>query len=154
MKRFEKSRLPSASPIGGMMTSPTSEVTIFPNARPIMMPTAISIILPRAMNSLNSFNMPGTLQSRCDGTAETRPARRPVDAPETVRYPLRKRCTSFTAQHRFDDSGPKVNPVPRGSLAKEQRLRGHTVEILKVTQTNTDQSKTLLRAQGDSVSQR
>ncbi|MGQ0522595.1 MAG: hypothetical protein ACT4P8_02910 [Betaproteobacteria bacterium] len=54
---MEKSTLPSSSPMGGMMTSLTSESTILPNAAPMMMPTAMSTTLPRMANSLNSFSM-------------------------------------------------------------------------------------------------
>ena len=38
---------PINNPSGGMMTSPTSEETILPNAAPTMTPTARSITLPR-----------------------------------------------------------------------------------------------------------
>ena len=57
MNRLEKSTLPSSNPIGGINTSLTSEVMIFPNAAPMMMPTAMSSTFPRMANSLNSFNM-------------------------------------------------------------------------------------------------
>jgi hypothetical protein len=56
-KRVEKSTLPSARPIGGMMISATSEVTILPNATPIMMPTALSRTFPRIAKALNSFSI-------------------------------------------------------------------------------------------------
>jgi hypothetical protein len=46
---------PVRSPMGGMMTSLTSDVTIFPNAPPMMMPTAISTTFPRSANFRNSF---------------------------------------------------------------------------------------------------
>ena len=49
--------LPIRSPMGGMRTSLTKEVTIFPKAAPMMIPTAISTTLPRITNSLNSFSM-------------------------------------------------------------------------------------------------
>ena len=52
-----KSTLPISNPIGGMMTSLTSDVTILPNAAPMMMPTAMSMTLPRIANSLNSFSI-------------------------------------------------------------------------------------------------
>ena len=42
---------------GGMITSLTSEVMIFPKAAPMMMPTAMSSTLPFIANSLNSFSM-------------------------------------------------------------------------------------------------
>src|SRR4051794_7441979 len=57
MKRFAKSTLPSASPIGGMMTPSTSDVTILPKAAPMITATARSTTFPRAMNSLNSLHM-------------------------------------------------------------------------------------------------
>jgi hypothetical protein len=52
-----KSTLPISKPIGGMMTSLTSDVTILPNAAPMMMPMAMSMTLPRIANSLNSFSI-------------------------------------------------------------------------------------------------
>ena len=51
---FEKSTLPNSIPIGGMMTSLTNELTIFPNAAPMMTPTARSTTLPFSANVLNS----------------------------------------------------------------------------------------------------
>src|SRR6185295_9551382 len=57
MKRLEKSALPRAIPIGGMMTPSTSDVIIFPKATPMITATARSITFPRAMNSLNSLHM-------------------------------------------------------------------------------------------------
>src|SRR5215218_8618262 len=44
-------------PIGGMMTSSTSEVTILPKAAPMITPIARSRTLPRTANSLNSLNI-------------------------------------------------------------------------------------------------
>src|SRR5213079_3067585 len=41
----------------GMITSPTSEVTMPPKAAPMMTPTARSTTLPFIANSLNSFSM-------------------------------------------------------------------------------------------------
>ena len=46
--------LPVMRPMGGMMMSLTSEVTILPKAPPMMIPTAISMTLPLRANSLNS----------------------------------------------------------------------------------------------------
>src|SRR5262245_40561723 len=57
--RFEKSTPRVARPIGGMITSFTSEFTTVVNAAPMMMPTAMSSTLPRAMNFLNSFSIGG-----------------------------------------------------------------------------------------------
>ena len=54
--RLEKSTPPNNTPIGGMMTSLTSELTIFPKAAPMMIPTAMSTTLPRMANFLNSDN--------------------------------------------------------------------------------------------------
>src|SRR5688572_20599767 len=48
---------PSASPIGGMITSSTSDFTTVVKAAPIMMPTAMSRTLPLSANSLNSFHI-------------------------------------------------------------------------------------------------
>src|SRR4051794_14757703 len=45
-----------------MMMSPTSDVTMAPNAAPMMTPTARSITLPRIANFLNSSHM-GSLRS-------------------------------------------------------------------------------------------
>src|SRR5258705_5656649 len=52
--RSLKLMLPINRPIGGMMTSATSELTILPNAAPITTPTARSMTLPFIANSLNS----------------------------------------------------------------------------------------------------
>jgi len=56
--RSLKSTPPIASPIGGMMTSTTSEFTILPNAPPITTPMARSTTLPFIANSLNSDASP------------------------------------------------------------------------------------------------
>ena len=48
---------PVIQPIGGMITSLTSELTILPNAPPMTIPTAMSITLPRIANALNSCSM-------------------------------------------------------------------------------------------------
>src|SRR5690606_2048321 len=48
---------PDSSPIGGISTSFTSEVTIRPKAPPIMIPMARSMTLPRIANSRNHFHM-------------------------------------------------------------------------------------------------
>src|SRR6266403_2602187 len=53
----EKFTPPMISPSGGMMTSPTSDETIFPKAAPMMTPTARSTTLPFMANSLNSDAM-------------------------------------------------------------------------------------------------
>src|SRR5262249_37944569 len=45
------------TPIGGVMISSTSDLTMVEKAAPIMMPTAMSITLPRSANSLNSFRI-------------------------------------------------------------------------------------------------
>src|SRR3990172_8685000 len=58
MKKSAKSIPPSSRPIGGIRTSPTNELTIFPNAAPMMMPTAMSRTLPRMTNFLKSPSMP------------------------------------------------------------------------------------------------
>src|SRR5882762_8004178 len=42
-------------PTAGMMTSPTSDVTILPNAVPIITPTARSMTFPRVANFLKEF---------------------------------------------------------------------------------------------------
>ena len=57
MNLFEKSSPPVSNPIGGMMMSLTSELTIPPKAAPMITPTARSIALPLIANSLNSFNI-------------------------------------------------------------------------------------------------
>src|SRR5438876_2428461 len=56
-KLVEKSSPPVISPIGGMMMSLTSELTIPLKAAPMMTPIARSKALPLAANSLNSFHM-------------------------------------------------------------------------------------------------
>src|SRR5262245_16451599 len=56
--RALKSMPPVARPIGGMSTSETIELTIFPNAAPMMTPIAMSTTLPRCTNALNSATIP------------------------------------------------------------------------------------------------
>src|SRR5215475_248543 len=51
------------APMIGMMTSPTSEVTMAPNAAPMMTPTARSTTLPFMANSRNSLSIGCSLQS-------------------------------------------------------------------------------------------
>src|SRR5678815_1543287 len=65
--RLEKSTPPSALPIGGIMMSLTSDVTIAPKAAPMMTPMARSTALPLRANSLNSFHM-----ARSSSVAEQR----------------------------------------------------------------------------------
>src|ERR1700687_4559610 len=57
MNKPLKSTLPINFPNGGIRTSPTREVAIFPKAPPMMIPTARSTTFPRTMNSLNSLIM-------------------------------------------------------------------------------------------------
>jgi hypothetical protein len=45
------------APMIGMITSPTSELTMAPKAAPMMTPTARSTTLPFIANSLNSFSI-------------------------------------------------------------------------------------------------
>src|SRR3569833_2987427 len=52
------------APMMGMMTSPTSELTIAPKAAPIKTPTARSTTLPFIANSLNSFSTANPLLRR------------------------------------------------------------------------------------------
>src|SRR5690606_20057595 len=54
MNRSVKLAPPRIRPIGGIMTSLTSEVTIPPKAEPMTTPTARSMTLPRMANVLNS----------------------------------------------------------------------------------------------------
>ena len=54
--RLAKLTRPCSSPMGGMMTSFTSEVTILPNAPPRMKPKAKGSALPRIANALNSID--------------------------------------------------------------------------------------------------
>src|SRR5260370_39697712 len=49
--------------MGGMITSSTNEVTIFPNAAPMITPTARSMTLPLTANSLNSFSIASSCYS-------------------------------------------------------------------------------------------
>ena len=51
---FEKLVFPTKTPIGGMIMSLTSELTILLNALPMMTPTAMSMTLPLRANVLNS----------------------------------------------------------------------------------------------------
>ena len=55
MKMLQKSTPPVTTPIGGMMMSSTSDLTMVEKAAPMMMPTAMSTTLPRSANSLNSL---------------------------------------------------------------------------------------------------
>ena len=55
MKMSEKSMPPVINPIGGMMISLTSDVTMLPKAAPMITPTARSNALPFTANSLNSL---------------------------------------------------------------------------------------------------
>ncbi len=50
-----KSRPPIIIPSGGISTSATNELMIFPNAAPMIIPIAMSTTLPRIANVLNSF---------------------------------------------------------------------------------------------------
>ena len=54
--RSLKLRPPMSRPIGGITTSDTNDVTIFPNAPPMITPTAMSITLPLRANILNSLS--------------------------------------------------------------------------------------------------
>ncbi|MNG04130.1 hypothetical protein D3C84_872410 [compost metagenome] len=58
MARSLKSTPPISKPIGGMITSPTNDVTILPKAAPMMIPTAMSITLPLTAKALNSLITP------------------------------------------------------------------------------------------------
>jgi hypothetical protein len=55
MNRLLKSTWPSSSPIGGIITSSTSELTTLPKAMPMMTPTARSTTFPLTANSRNSL---------------------------------------------------------------------------------------------------
>src|SRR5260370_21530857 len=72
MNNPEKSTWPSSRPIGGIITSSTSEDTIFPKAAPIITPTAKSTTLPRMANSLNSLNTGFLLCSFDEGKRQPR----------------------------------------------------------------------------------
>src|SRR5215475_13058251 len=56
-KKLEKSTPPSASPMGGIKTSLTSELTMPVKDAPMITPTAKSTTLPRMANFLNSSNI-------------------------------------------------------------------------------------------------
>src|SRR6201992_2181489 len=56
-KNWEKSTPPNASPIGGMMMSLTSELTMPVKDAPMITPTARSMTLPRMANFLNSSSI-------------------------------------------------------------------------------------------------
>jgi hypothetical protein len=58
---LEKSIPPSTKPIGGMMMSLTSELTIVVKAAPMMIPIARSMTLPRIAKSRNSRHILTTL---------------------------------------------------------------------------------------------
>ncbi len=50
INKLEKSTFPKRRPMGGMMTSVTSEVMMVPKAAPMMIPTAMSNTFPRKIN--------------------------------------------------------------------------------------------------------
>src|SRR6201996_193082 len=64
-KKLAKSTPPSASPIGGMITSLTREVTMPVKDAPMITPTARSRTLPRTANFLNSSNMFNAALLKC-----------------------------------------------------------------------------------------
>src|ERR1041385_7100927 len=71
MKKFEKSTLPMMAPRGGIRTSLTKEVMIFPNAPPMMMPIARSSTFPRITNILNSFSIVDGSSLPCESESQT-----------------------------------------------------------------------------------
>src|SRR5579859_5319795 len=76
MNKLEKSTPCKSIPMGGIMMSSTSEVTIFPKDAPMITPTARSITLPRIANSLNSLNISTSPRFRsCAESEAGRPAR-------------------------------------------------------------------------------
>src|SRR6185295_15344116 len=78
MNRSAKSTLPSASPIGGMITSSTSDFTMVPNAPPMMIPTARSSTFPRMTKALNSLSIEGPGWRFTGYTSRPTPAQQPV----------------------------------------------------------------------------
>src|SRR5699024_7313581 len=62
----------ASSPIGGMSTSSTNDLTIALNATPTTMPTAMSTTLPRSAKSRNSFNTEGMVCPRFSSAAPVR----------------------------------------------------------------------------------
>ena len=69
MNMLEKSTPPVRTPIGGMMMSSTSDLTMVEKAAPMMTPTAMSMTLPRSANSLNSFNIAGFPRKAPNGSS-------------------------------------------------------------------------------------
>src|SRR6185437_12466775 len=105
MKMEEKSTWPSSSPIGGMMMSLTSELTILPKAAPMITPMARSTTLPRMMNARKSFHMTASQvvtrqpYRRSDIGAIGRVARQ-------IHNPLRS--ARHNAGHEYDHHGMPV----------------------------------------------
>src|SRR5208282_1422921 len=67
------------APMMGMMTSPTSELTMLPNAAPMITPTARSMTLPRMANFLKSSsiaNPPGMCRSSITRASRVKSFRR------------------------------------------------------------------------------
>src|SRR5215467_8745856 len=118
MNRPEKSICPSKRPMGGIITSSTSDETIFPKAAPMITPTARSTTLPRIANSLNSFN---TFCLLCSSIkANGGPAQENSWGPPAARIISKKkekRRSRRSTDILFGSSKPSVRP--------EKEHRGH-----------------------------
>src|ERR1700759_1087201 len=82
----------------GMMMSPTSEVTMAPNAAPMMTPTARSTTLPFIANSRNSFS-----------TIDLHSSHKQCAQYSVTRHEVSKRLFSVDQpgmHHRAADRGP------------------------------------------------
>src|SRR5512132_3692710 len=120
MNRLLKSTWPSNSPIGGMITSSTSELTILPKATPMMIPTARSTTFPLTANSRNSLRKPDigeNLPSVAPGRS-SRPARGSVRARLRVRQPYDARS--------WIDLPPRAEPGASRRHAGDQRDFDHS----------------------------
>ena len=133
--RSEKSTLPRARPIGGMMTSSTSDFTMVPKAPPMMMPTARSTTLPRIANSLNSLSIAACLRS-WDGTelppdisgecpAARRPRlkvrRAPIRRPASLLSPSGSRRQARAPRRPFRGSRRQRSAVRLGDLPAQHQ---------------------------------
>src|SRR3954464_9687588 len=102
--RLAKSTLPMASPMGGMMTSSTNDLTMVPNAPPMMMPTAKSSTLPRSAKALNSLSIGESRDEVATGYIDESPLSRALEGP-AARLPLGEAAGKLT--HLAEAAGSK-----------------------------------------------
>src|SRR5215471_1445907 len=100
--KLVKSTLPSRNPIGGMITSLTSEVVILPNAAPMTKPTARSTTFPRIANSLKSESIDMVQWPPCELSSSCHIA---------IESSLRE---GFMPRHRVRDPKSRASRLPFG----------------------------------------